>query len=476
MKNDISIKKAATINFASKYISIFLQLVYMAILARILSPEDFGIVAIITVFTTFFALFSDMGFGAAIIHDKSLQTDELENIFSFTFYLAIILALAFVAFSIPLSIIYNNSVYRLLGVILSFSLFFNTLNTVPNANLLKNLRFSLIGVRLVVITGFSGVITIVLAYVGFKYYALAINSVFVAFSTFFWNYISSPVKFKFRFNKKSIVKIKSYSSYLFAFNIINYFARNMDNLLIGKFWGDIELGYYNKAYQLMLYPVQNLTGVITPVLQPILTEHKDNKEYLYSRFLMVVKILSLLGIIVSIYSYFAADEIILIVYGPQWEESISCFKYLSLSIWAQMINSISGSMFQTLGKTKLQFCRGILVVLITLTAILIGMLLGNIQSVAFFVAIAYNLHFLSMLYFLIYIGFKESVFEFLKRLFPDLIIVLIMIIGISISKRFVFENLIYSALYKAIVCTVTYILGLIITKQHHVLLNLLIKK
>lgn len=471
MDNKISIKKAAIINFASKYITIFIQIIYMSILARILSPNDFGIVAIIAVFTTFFTLFVDMGFGSAVIQNKSLSKEDLESIFSFCVYLGIGLALVFMLFSFPLSLIYENDLYKSLGVLLSVSLFFNTLNTVPNALMLKDKKFILLGKRLIIVSFVTSILTIILALIGFKYYALALNSVMMSFFTFIWNYKSSPIKFRFRFQKTSIDKIRNYSKFLFGFNIINYFSRNLDNLLIGKFWGNVPLANYNKSYQLMLYPVSNLTSVITPVLHTILSEHQTDKKFIYDRFLLAVKILSLLGVFISVYSFFAADEIILIVFGSKWQASVSSFRLLSLSIWAQMINGTSGSMFQVLEQTKLQFTRGIFVALTTITAILIGLSMGSIESVAICVAISYNLHFLSMLYFLVNVGFNQSWLSFCRKLLPDAVIMLIMVTAMNISKVLTIDNLLLSAFYKGIVCLFAYIIGLVITKQYKILVN-----
>lgn len=476
MSGEISIKKAAMINFASKYTTVFIQILYMAILARILSPDDFGIVAIITVFTTFFLIFADMGFGAAIIQNKSLSQKDIENIFSFSFYIAIILAFAFAIFSIPLSIVYANNVYIPLGLILSISLFFNTLNMVPNALLLKHKKFMLVGLRLIVVSTISSIVTIILAYMGFKYYSLVLNSVMTAFFSFLWNYKSESIKLSFKFEKISIVKIKSYSGFLLGFNIINYFSRNLDNLLLGKFWGNTLLGYYDKAYRLMLYPVQNLTFIITPVLHPILSEHQNDKKYVYDKFFLTIKILSLVGIFISVYCFFSSREIILIVFGPNWEGSVQAFRWLSLSIWAQLVSSTSGAIFQTLNETKLQFIRGILVTVITISAILIGMTTGDLGKVALCVAIAYNLHFLSMIYFLIYRAFKESSIDFCKKLLPDMLIAIMMIVVMNLAKLIVIDNLLLSALYKGIICGVIYILGLIVTNQHKVLLNLVRRK
>ena len=100
----ISIKKAALINAISKYSNVVFMLIANAILARILSPSDYGIVAMITVFVSFFNMLSDMGLGTGVIQNKELDMDDINNIFSCTIYMGVILAILFIILSYPISV------------------------------------------------------------------------------------------------------------------------------------------------------------------------------------------------------------------------------------------------------------------------------------------------------------------------------------------------------------------------------------
>lgn len=474
--SEMSIKKAATINFISKYTNVFFQIIFTSILARILTPEDFGIVAVTTVFTTFFLMFADMGVGAAVIQNKSLSNKDVDNIFSFTLYLAVILTVMFALFSIPLSYIYENKVYNSIGIILSFSLFFNTLDIVPNAVLLKRKRFMTIGMRTIIISILSGILTICLALSGFKYYAIAFNSVIIAFFTFLWNIISVPLCPRIKFDKTSIIKIKDFSIFQFSFNLVNYFSRNLDNLLIGKFIGSSALGYYDKGYKLMLYPISILTGVITPVLHPILSDYQDNKRYIFEQYLKVIKILSLIGAFVAAYCFFNAKEIIVIMFGERWINTIPSFKLLALSVWPQIITSSTGSIFQSLGYTRLLFKTGICNSIITVVAIIIGVSFQNINIVALCVTLAYILHFFIAYFILIRFAFENSYLEFLKNMLPDLIVFCITFTSLYLASFTKIDNLIFSALFKGLTGGLAYIFGLLITKQYKVLMLLIRRK
>ena len=290
-----SIKQAVYLNAAARYSTLVLRLLFNAALARILVPEDFGVVAVAMVFTTFFSLLSDMGLGAGIIQNKELSREDIGSIFAFSLRLGLILMGAFALFSFPMAHFYGNRALVPVGMLLSVQLFFNTLNVVPNALLLKQKEFKKVALRILCACLTSGIVGIGLALTGLNYYALVVQAILDAVFIFSWNYFSTRPPMARRPAWASLEKIRSYSGYLFGFNLINYFARNLDNLLIGKYMGPAQLGHYDKSYKLMLYPVNNLTHVITPVLHPILSEHQNDKAYIYDKYRQVVKVLSLLG-------------------------------------------------------------------------------------------------------------------------------------------------------------------------------------
>lgn len=469
----MSIKKVTFINIIVKYSVFIINFVYIAILSRILTQEDFGIAATINVFVAFFAILADFGLGSSMIQNRDLTDDDINSLFSFSIILAIGLALFFTIFSFPFSYFYREKVYIKLGALLSIAVFFSTLNTIPNGLLFKNKEFLLVGIRQVIVSIVSSIIAIFCAKFGLRYYALIVFSIATSLLNFLWNYLNCGLKFRFRLKMESINKIKNYSSYLFGFNLINYFSRNTDNLLIGKFMGPIALGNYNIAYKLMLYPLEMLTHVITPILHPLLAEWQHDKDYVYKVYMKMVKLLSLLGIYISMFCFFTSEEIVYIISGEKWKVAGDCFRLLSISIWAQMINATSGSMFQVLNQTKKQFKRGLIVAFVTVSCILLGLYYRSIVVVSFFVMLAYNSNFITMLKFLIKDSFEKKPVEFLKCFIPDFMIG-IAIAGIlyCFSNVISFDNKIISFIVKFIVSAIVYLIMLVLTKQYKFLLAL----
>lgn len=470
----ISIKKAAFLNASSKYITIILQIIYMAVLSRILTPEEFGIIAVINVFIIFFQMFADMGFGTAVIQNKTLTDDEVNQLFTFTVYLGIVLMLLFAGASFIIAAVYNDQIYISLGFMLSFSLLFNAFNMIPNSVMLKNKRFVAIAVRTIVVALISYSITISLALSGVGVYALAANSIVMALAIFIWNEISTKLKFRGRVKLATLKKVWSYSLFQFGSQALNYFNRNLDNLLIGKYFSTAELGYYNKSYTLAGYPVTYLPGVITPVLHPILSEHQDDHDYIYNSYIKLVKFLSLIGCFGSAFCFFAGREIILIAFGNQWEPSIIPFQTLSLSLWMQILTNTIAPIYQSLGNTKLLFRSTVITTVLIVASIVIGVHIGNIRFVSICVSTAYILNFLISFGVMMIWGFKRSFFQFAKQFWHEIIFFAVLIL-LSVLWPINIENIVINFAVKFIASMTIYAIMLFITKEHRVLIDFLKK-
>ena len=339
----------------AKYSGIIISLVVAGILARLLSPDDFGVVAIATVIIAFFNLFTDMGISPAIVQHKSLTKEELSDIFSFTVWTGIGISILFFAASWLIAGYYGSGILRTLCQLLSVNLFFASANIVPGALFYRNKEFKFIAVRsfIIQIAGGAGAITAALCGAGL--YALIINPILSSILIFVISYQRYPQRLRFTSGLKVLRKIFSYSAYQFLFNVINYFSRNLDKLLIGKYMSLSALGYYEKSYRLMMLPLQNITQVITPVMHPIFSDFQNDKEKLATSYERIVRFLSFIGLPLSVLLFFTAEEVTLIIFGDQWLPSVPVFRILSLSVGIQIILSSSGSIFQAAGDTRSLF-------------------------------------------------------------------------------------------------------------------------
>lgn len=414
MGKTISIKKAILLTAIAKYFKVISNLIFTIILARLLTPNDYGIVAIYSVFLNFFCLFSDMGVSAAIIQNKRLNLFDYEHIFSFLIYVGILLYILFTIFLYGLSVFYDNDIYFKLSVYLSFILFFSTLNMVPNALLLKNKCFVNTSIRAIVTSLFGGVVTVYLAYINYGVYSIVIGNLFSCIIVYLWNEWTVKLKFHWKINFISIKKIFAFSIYEFANNFILYFLRNLDNLLAGKIMGAISLGYYNKAFMLSQYPISMISNVIAPVLHPFFSEYQNDIDQLYQKHLCITKIFLMIGIPLSEFVYIASNDLVMIMYGSGWELSASCLMWFGLSIAFQLAASCISVFFKCLGDTKELFKSTLLCIFINAFAIIFGLVSHDIVVLSQAVSISYVLQFFVYNIYLIRFCLKKTLAKFLN--------------------------------------------------------------
>lgn len=478
MSNGMSIKKAAILMGIAKYTNVITTILFSAILARLLTPSDYGIMAVTTVFTSFFALLTDMGIGTGVIQNKTLTNEETSHIFTITFYLGIVLGVVFCFFGYPMSVFYRNNVYISICCILSVSLIFNALNMVPNAILMKAQQFSKVTVRNIIVPIITNIIAVILAFIGFKYYALVIQSVIAAIVTFLWNYQTvlkvQPLKLTKKINFTGFNKIRNYSGYQFSFSIINYFSRNLDNLLTSKLLGEALLGYYDKAYKLMLYPLNMMTSVISPVLHPILSQYQNDTMYIYNQYIKVLKVLSICGVFIVPFCFVSSHEIIYMMFGENWMPAVPCFRVLSLSVWCQLLTSSTGAIFQSTNNTKLMLKSVIINTIITVILILIGLSTGKIENMALGVSFAYIVNYFITFYMLMKYVFNLSFFSFNRILMYDFLYMILALVAVCLITKFiVVSNTFLSIIIKGTFVSLFYIVYLLISKKYKILLNLI---
>lgn len=367
----------------SKYSNILVGLVVTAVLSRILQPGDFGVVAIATVFITFFYMLSDLGIGPAIIQYRNLSEEDISSLFGWSFWLSIMLGGLFFLISPFISILYELGILNNICKLLSIQVLFTTLNIIPNAILMRQKKFGTVAIRNFVINVMCGVISIIAAVNGLGIYSLLINPLLGSFAIFFINIYYKPIKIKLIPSISPVKCIFNFSLYQFLFNFVNYFGRNFDKLLIGKILPVSELGYYEKSYRLMMMPIGNINGVISPVLHPFLSDNQNDLQQILFIYNRMNRILATIAFIISSICVACSREIVLLIFGNQWYPAIPYFLILSISIAPQITSVTSGAVLQACNRTKLMFKLGTIDVVVAISGLLIAATIwGSVVSIS----------------------------------------------------------------------------------------------
>lgn len=345
--------------------------------------------------------------------------------------------------------------------------------------MLKNKKFKTINIISLFVTIISGLFGVLLAKLGMGVYTLIYNSILSAFLTFVLITKISDIHFVKGFDTSSLKKIWFFSKNQFGFNFINYFSRNSDSLLIGKFMSAESLGNYNKSYQLLMYPVTIFGGVVNPILQPILSDYQDDVAVIKNVYYKLVKVLAMITIPFSIFLVFSSKEIIFIMFGNQWEGAVLPFSILSSTVWIQVISSTAGAIFQSRNKTKDLFITGSFSAVVIVTSIIIGVILGSTETVAICVALAFFWNFIQSYWFLTHRALNSNLVQFGNIFKKPFCIGLIMFIFFSIYNLYFstfFQALIINLLVRIIAFTIIFVASIIMLGEYKHIMNFVEKR
>jgi len=394
------LKDAIVSSVTGKYSVYVLQLLSLAILSRIFTPEEFGVLAAAQVFVIFFQVVASSGLAPAIIYKERLTTVERNGIFTFTLLLGI--ALLFLLTSITPYIFnwygleFGISVFYAIGI----CVFFSAISMVPLASLQKDTKFLVIARCEAIAEIFSLGISIYVFKLGYitGVEALALKLILVFVFRFALYYLSSSSselgRATFGRQISAISVIFSFFKYQLAFNFLNYFSRNLDNILIAKYFGVASLGVYEKTYQVMKYPLLLFTSAINPALQPVLTKYRNDPSLVSKEFFNIGLKLGIVGLASAFIIFWRAEEIIYVLFGDQWLAAADFLRILSISIPVQMVLSSTGALYQSFGKTKELFYCGVFSSVFNIAAIITGVYLGSIMIICLALCFSFSISFI----------------------------------------------------------------------------------
>ena len=436
-----------------KYSGMLVSFIVSAILARLISPKDFGIVAVAMVIINFLQMFSTMGIGPAIIQRKDLESDEINIIYTCTFLGGIVLSTLLFVLSWPIARFYENDILTVICQVLTVQFFFSSVNIVPNALMSRDKRFREIAKRTLCFRLFSGVCAVLAAYNGSGIYSLLISPVITSIGIFLYNKRMYSLKVIRKLSLEPLKKIYQFSLYQFLFEFFNYFARNLDKLIIGKYINMNDLGYYEKSYRLMQMPMNSVTTVINPVLQPVLSTLQSDKEELSIKYNKITRFVSFVSFPIGALLFLCSRECILIVFGDQWTNAIPSFTALTLSLPIQMILSTSGSIYLAANDSKHLFYSGFRNSITTILGLIFALLFFHtIEAVAWSYTITLLINFFRSSYILYHQVLKTNIGDMLNLLIaPFVLFVILLVLGYILNVFLgVYDNIYVSFFIKVI--------------------------
>ncbi|MBG1264730.1 lipopolysaccharide biosynthesis protein [Nostoc commune] len=326
------------------------SLVVFFILARLLNPETFGLIALAYIFIEFVQIFVDQGFSVAIIQRQEIDAEHLDTAFWTTLGISILLTVLSIASAGLTADFFKQP--QLVPIIqcLSISFIFSGLSSVQQAVLERRFAFKSLAIRSLLAVIIAGIVGVWMAFLGFGVWSLVGQQLSISFIQVLVLWRVSDWRPGFQFSTLHAKELFTFGINISAFNIINFFNRNTDNLLIGYFLGLVALGYYSVAYKLMLVMIQILITTTTKVALPIFSRLQAEPERLLSAFYTATQFTSLIAFPIFLCVPVLATEFIKVFFGEQWIQSIPVLQTLSLIGPAHVIFFYNNSVIMALGK------------------------------------------------------------------------------------------------------------------------------
>lgn len=341
-----------------------------------LGPADYGLFMMMAVVANYAQIFTDMGFSAALVQRKEISEDHLSSVFWLNFGVGVLMTVVFAAVSPLMAVFYDEPRLGPLAVWVSLAFVIGSLKIVQSVQFTRALDFRTIAKIEALSVGISGIVTILLAWRGFGPMALVANFLMIAGLNTLLHWAYSPWRPKLRFDRSTVRELTGFSANFMGTQSLNYWARNLDNLLIGRYVGGHALGAYAKAYSLMLFPINNISRVVQKVMFPAASSIQDDPARVKRLYLRLTGVVSLMSFPMMAGLYATVEPAVLTLYGERWIDMAPILRVLAFAGAMQSITTLNGILFLSQGRADLQFRLGLLLKLNFFVAFVVGLKWG----------------------------------------------------------------------------------------------------
>lgn len=414
----------------SQVFKILTQLVNIVYLSRLIPPGEYGLMAMALVVTNFGLLIRDLGTAAAIIQKKELEDRVINSVFWLNVFIGIGVALCIVIFSPLISIFFHEPKLTFVLIFLSLMFPISSSSAAHLALLERHSQFKRISSIEIGSSLISVIIALLMAYYDFGVYSLVCQSIMInLLSTLqFWRASNWRPSVCRMFDFSGLRDILGFSANLSLFSLINYFSRNADSLIIGRFMASSVLGAYNLAYRIMLFPLQSLTFVATRSLFPILSKNQDDHVTLKKTYLDCIFVILLIVVPLMSGLAFLSKPFVVLVFGEKWNLTSEILVWLAPTAIIQSVLSSSGSVFMAKGRTDILMKLGLLGMVLYVVAFLLGAQY-NVVTLAKFYFIANVINFFPAMHIMMKL-IEGSLLDILYKCYKIFIADIVMLLSL----------------------------------------------
>lgn len=340
-------------NAVENFSQLGIQMICTFVLARFLTPSDFGLIGMLVIFTQIAKTITDSGFGTALIRAKEVTQQDYSSIFYLNLILGVALYLILFCCSPLIAAFYHQPIFNTMCKVTFLVIPVFALQVVHRAIMVRNLQFKEQGLLSIAAALLSSIIAIILAYQWRNVWALVVQNLLMGILTTFFYWIFAKWHPSWIFSSFSIKKYLSFSKNLLFTGLVGSFFNNINALLIGRFYTSADLGFYNQANRINLIASGQTTNIIKNVSYPILSQVNNDGGDLRQGYKKVIVITILfVGCIMALLMGIAQDLLEILMGGEEWRRSGQYLMILGFAGMLHPLHSINENILRVVGDSK----------------------------------------------------------------------------------------------------------------------------
>jgi len=350
----------------------FIRFAVNLVLARLLIPEDFGLMTMASLFTGVILTFNELGLSAGIVQRKTLEDRHINSSFwasvasGFMFCLLTIFSAPYVASFFKdqrlETILYMLSPIFILGGFM----------IIPRALMVRDLDFRSIGLIEISVEFASSLLSVVLALSGFSFWSLVWKNIIGNILLVAAYFIVNPWRPIFRFDYPAFKEIFTFSGNVLGSNIISYAQTNIDYLLVGKVFGSRDLGMYTMAVQMTTFPLKRVSSVIADVLFPVFSRMQEDNDKLQKGYTKTTRLVSIITFPAVAGLFMVSPEFVKVAFGDKWAPIVPLLSIFCLSGAVRSVTVLANSIFLSKGKADTAFRLNTLALVVSAVGIILA--------------------------------------------------------------------------------------------------------
>lgn len=444
MVKSSSIGGAMIYKTLERYFTLAFQLIVQIVIARILSPTDYGIVAMMTVFIAVANIFIHNGFNMAVIQKKDIRDGDFPTALTINMLIGISLYLVLYISAPAIAEFYKTpelvNTLRVLALILPFG----SISSIQNAIATRMMHFKNLFICTIVGSISSGIIGIGMAVLGFGYWALIGQQLSCVLVTTTALTILSSWKPHFGYNRKSAKEMFSFGSHLLVAGLINQLYNQLNSLVIGKKYTSADLAFYTKGRLFPNYITTGIESALQSVSLTVFSKKQEDRNALHALMTKILQANTYLSVPVLVFFFVCADQIIVFLLTDKWLPAVPFVRLSCATFLLHPISSIGMQAIAAVGRSdirlKLEFIKkpiGILLLILFLSKGPIGIAVGAMISEL--ISFAIGLFAVKMIV-------KYDVLIFIKTIFPSFLISIAMGLAVYMLSLLLVEAHIFVTL------------------------------